>query len=297
MRVSTSQTTALLLKSLQSQYSEYTTIAEQLSTGSSINKPSDNAIGYARVSNLTSQQTQLEQYIENIETASSQLSASETQYSSMTDVMGSIRDLVVQAANGTYDSEDLANIATEISGLMDTMVDLCNQTDAGGNYLFSGSLSDTAPVVYDEATNTYSYAGDDYQREVSVGDGMTVASTDNLSDVFFSGGSSFFDDLNGLVAALASGDNTSASSMLDTIDSASSNLSSAIASIGARSNQLDTLSSAHSETLLYSEELSASISEADYAETTLRSEEILTTLQVTQQVLSSVLGLSLFDEL
>jgi flagellar hook-associated protein 3 FlgL len=297
MRVSTSQTTALLLKSLQSQYSEYTTIAEQLSTGSAINSPSDNAIGYARVSNLTAQQTQLEQYIENIETASSQLSASETQYSSMTDVMSSIRDLVVQAANGTYDSEDLANIATEISGLMDTMVDLCNQTDASGNYLFSGSLSSTAPVVYDEATDTYSYAGDDYQREVSVGDGITVASTDNLSDVFFSGGSSFFDDLNGLVTALASGDNTSASSMLDTIDSASSNLSSAIASIGARSNQLDTLSSAHSETLLYSEELSASISEADYAETTLRSEEILTTLEVTQQVLSSVLGLSLFDEL
>jgi len=297
MRVSSSQTTALLLKSLQNQYSEYNGIAEQLSTGSSINKPSDNAIGYARVSNLKSQQTELDQYIENIETASSQLSASETQYSSMTDVMGSIRDLVVQAANGTYNSEDLANIATEISGLMDTMVDLCNQTDASGNYLFSGSLSDTAPVVYDEATDTYSYAGDDYQREVSVGDGITVASTDNLSDVFFSGGGSFFDDLNGLVTALSSGDNSTASSMLDTIDSASSSLSSAIASIGARSNQLDTLSSAHSETLLYSEELSSSISEADYAETTVRSEEILTTLEVTQQVLSAILGLSLFDEL
>jgi flagellar hook-associated protein 3 FlgL len=297
MRVSSSQTTALLLKSLQNQYSEYNSIAEQLSTGSSINKPSDNAIGYARVSNLTSQQTELEQYIDNIDTASSQLSASETQYSSMTDVMGSIRDLVVQAANGTYNSEDLANIATEISGLMDTMVDLCNQTDASGNYLFSGSQSSTAPVAYDETTGTYSYAGDDYQREVSVGDGITVASTDNLSNVFFSGGSSFFDDMSGLVSALSSGDNATASSMLDTIDSASSSLSSAIASIGARSNQLDTLSGAHNETLLYSQELSSSISEADYSETTVRSEEILTTLKVTQQVLSAILGLSLFDEL
>jgi flagellar hook-associated protein 3 FlgL len=297
MRVSSSQTTALLLKSLQNQYSEYNSIAEQLSTGSSINKPSDNAIGYARVSNLTSQQTELEQYIDNIDTASSQLSASETQYSSMTDVMGSIRDLVVQAANGTYNGEDLANIATEISGLMDTMVDLCNQTDASGNYLFSGSQSSTAPVAYDETTGTYSYAGDDYQREVSVGDGITVASTDNLSNVFFSGGSSFFDDMSGLVSALSSGDNATASSMLDTIDSASSSLSSAIASIGARSNQLDTLSGAHNETLLYSQELSSSISEADYSETTVRSEEILTTLKVTQQVLSAILGLSLFDEL
>ncbi len=110
-------------------------------------------------------------------------------------------------------------------------------------------------------------------------------------------GSSFFDDMSGLVSALSSGDNATASSMLDTIDSASSSLSSAIASIGARSNQLDTLSGAHNETLLYSQELSSSISEADYSETTVRSEEILTTLKVTQQVLSAILGLSLFDEL
>lgn len=297
MRVSTSQTTAMLLKSMQSQYSEYATIAEQLSTGLKINTPSDDAIGYARVSNLTSQQTRLNQYLDNIETASSQLSASETQFSSMTDVLGSIRDLTVQAANGTYSSTELADIGTEMQALVETLVDLCNQTDSSGNYLFSGSLSSTEPVVYDEATETYSYAGDDYQREVSVGDGITVASTDNLSDIFFSGSSNFFNDISELASALSSGDNTTASSMLDTIDEASTSLSNAVASVGARSNQLDTLSDAHTETLLYSEELSTSISEADYSETTLRSEELLTTLEITQQVLSSVLGLSLFDQL
>lgn len=297
MRVSTSQTTAMLLKSMQSQYSEYATIAEQLSTGLKINTPSDDAIGYARVSNLTSQQTRLNQYLDNIETASSQLSASETQFSSMTDVLGSIRDLTVQAANGTYSSTELADIGTEMQALVETLVDLCNQTDSSGNYLFSGSLSSTEPVVYDEATGTYSYAGDNYQREVSVGDGITVASTDNLSDIFFSGSSNFFNDISELVSALSSGDNTTASSMLDTIDEASTSLSNAVASVGARSNQLDTLSDAHTETLLYSEELSTSISEADYSETTLRSEELLTTLEITQQVLSSVLGLSLFDQL
>lgn len=297
MRVSTSQTTAMLLKSMQSQYSEYATIAEQLSTGLKINTPSDDAIGYARVSNLTSQQTRLNQYLDNIETASSQLSASETQFSSMTDVLGSIRDLTVQAANGTYSSTELADIGTEMQALVETLVDLCNQTDSSGNYLFSGSLSSTEPVVYDEATGTYSYAGDNYQREVSVGDGITVASTDNLSDIFFSGSSNFFNDISELVSALSRGDNTTASSMLDTIDEASTSLSNAVASVGARSNQLDTLSDAHTETLLYSEELSTSISEADYSETTLRSEELLTTLEITQQVLSSVLGLSLFDQL
>ncbi len=297
MRVSSSQMTRLLLNSMQDQYSKYYDIETQLSTGSSINVPSDNPIGYSRVSNLTTQQNNLNQYLDNIDTASSQLDASETQMSSMTDVIGSIRDLVVQAANGTYDSDDLADIGTQVQSLLDTLVSLSNATDSSGNYLFSGSQSDTEPVVYDESTGTYSYAGDDYQREISVGDGVTVASTDNLSGVFFSGSSNIFNDLSDLVTSLSSGDNSTASSMLDTIDGYSSNLSSAIASIGARSNQLDTLSDAHTETLTYSENLSNSISEADYAETTVSSEEILTTLQVTQQVLSNIMGLSLFNEI
>ncbi|WP_409421751.1 flagellar hook-associated protein FlgL [Pseudaeromonas sp. ZJS20] len=297
MRVSSSQTSAMLLKSMQDQYARYYSVANQLSTGSSINVPSDDPIGYARISQLQVQQNSLSQYLDNIETASSQLSASETQLSTMTDVLGSIRDLTVQAANDSYSSADLADIATELQSLLDTLVDLANQTDASGNYLFSGSLNDSLPVVYDEATGTYSYGGDDYQREISVGDGITVASTDNLSDIFFAGSSNMFDDLSGLISSLAAGDNSSASGMLTTIDGYSSQLSSAIASIGARSNQLDTLASAHSETLLYSENLSNSIGEADYAETTVESEQILTTLQVTQQVLSSIMGLSLFDEI
>lgn len=63
--------------------------------------------------------------------------------SSMTDVIGSIRDLVVQAANGTYDSDDLADIGTQVQSLLDTLVSLSNATDSRGNYLFSGSQSDT----------------------------------------------------------------------------------------------------------------------------------------------------------
>lgn len=301
MRVSSSQTTNVLLKSMQDQYSKYYSLSTQLSTGSSINTPSDNPIGYAQVSNLTSQQTELTQYIANIKTASSQLSASETQMTSMTDVIGSIRDLVVQAANGTYSSDDLADIATQIQSDINTLVDLSNAKDTSGNYLFSGSLNSSATVqVTTDATTgvkSYSYGGDSYQRSVLVGEGTSVASTDNLSGVFFSGSNNIFNDLTTLVTSLKSGNNSGASEMLTTIDGYSSKLSAAVASIGARSNQIDTLSDAHTETLTYNKNLSNTISSSDYAEVTVESQSLLTTLQVTQKVLTSVMGLSLFDKL
>jgi flagellar hook-associated protein 3 FlgL len=298
MRVSTAQTSTLMVKYLQNSYSEYAEVAEQMSTGLRVNSPSDDAISYTRLQDLTSQQAKISQYQDNITTAESMLDASETQFSSMTDVMSELRSLAVQAGNGTYGSDDLASVAEQMQSLLDTLVDLSNATDSDGTYLFSGSKSDTAPVSVDSSGN-YTYEGDDYQLGVVVSEGVTIDATDNLSDIFFSGGSNFFNDMADLISSLSSSDDvsTQVASMLTTIDDTAANLSSAVSSIGSRDNELDALNSAHEETLLYSENLSSTIGSMDYAEASIKSEELLTTIQATQSVISNVMGLSLFDEI
>lgn len=298
MRVSTAQTSTLMVKYLQNSYSEYAEVAEQMSTGLRVNSPSDDAISYTRLQDLTSQQAKISQYQDNITTAESMLDASETQFSSMTDVMSELRSLAVQAGNGTYGSDDLASVAEQMQSLLDTLVDLSNATDSDGTYLFSGSKSDTAPVSVDSSGN-YTYEGDDYQLGVVVSEGVTIDATDNLSDIFFSGGSNFFNDMADLISSLSSSDDvsTQVASMLTTIDDTAANLSSAVSSIGSRDNELDALNSAHEETLLYSENLSNTIGSMDYSEASIKSEELLTTIQATQSVISNVMGLSLFDEI
>jgi flagellar hook-associated protein 3 FlgL len=298
MRVSSSQTATLMLQCLQKNYAEYSEVAEQMSTGLRVNSPSDDAISYTRLQSLSSQQAKITQYQENIETAESMLSASETQLSSMSDVMSELRQLAVQAGNGTYDSDDLASIAEEMQSLLDTMVDLANATDSDGAYLFSGSNSDTATISVDSSGN-YTYQGDDSQLSVVVSEGVTVAATDNLSDIFFSSSDNFFNDMSELISGLSSSDDVSTlvSDMLTSIDDTATNLNTAISSIGARSNELDALNSAHAETLLYSETLSSTIGDMDYSEAAVRSEELMTTIEATQSVISKVLSLSLFDEI
>lgn len=298
MRVSSAQTAALMVQCLQSNYAEYSEVAEQMSTGLRVNSPSDDAVSYTRLQSLSSQQAKITQYQENIETAESMLSASETQFSSMSDVMSELRQLAVQAGNGTYDSDDLASIAEEMQSLLDTMVDLANATDSDGTYLFSGSNSDDAAISVDSSGN-YTYQGDDYQLSVVVSEGVTVAASENLSDIFFSDGGNFFNDMSELISGLSSSDDVSTlvSDMLTSIDDTATDLNTAISSIGARSNELDALNSAHAETLLYSESLSSEIGDMDYSEAAVRSEELLTTIEATQSVISKVLGLSLFDEI
>lgn len=298
MRVSSSQTTAMLINSLQKSYSQYATVAEQLSTGEKLTSPSDDAVTYVRLQSLTSQQTSLSQYQDNIETAESRLSESETQFDSMTDALSQLRSLVVSAGNGTYDDQDISDLTEQMQSLLDTIVDAGNATDSSGDYLFSGSDASTAAITAND-DGTYTYNGDDYQISVAVADGVTVKSSDTLSDIFFSDDSNFLNDISSMITSLTTTDDTSSviDSMLDTIDSTASKLSSTVASIGNRTNQLDDLNEAHTETLLYSQNLSSELGDADYSTTSIQSEEILTSIEATQSVISKVLGLSLFNDI
>ncbi len=302
MRVSSSQTAEMLLNCLQKSYSDYADVAEQMATGYSINSPSDDAVGYTKLQSLTSQQNSLTQYQDNISTAESMLSESETQFSSMSDVLSEIRSLAVSANNGSYSTADLADIADQMSTLMDTLLSFCNATDSDGSYMFSGSQTDSEAVVVD-SNGDYVYQGDDYQLEVSVADGVTVAATDTLGDIFFDSSSStsgnFFNDMSDLISSLSTTDDASSvlASMEDIIDSTADNLNSAISSIGSRTNELDALNDAHSETLLYSQTLSSEIGDADYSTAAVQAETIMTNIEATQSVISKVLSLSLFDEL
>ena len=55
-----------------------------------------------------------------------------------------VRELLVQASNGTYNQGDLNSIATEVTQLTETLKQDAN-TQYAGQYVFSGTLTTTAP--------------------------------------------------------------------------------------------------------------------------------------------------------
>ena len=58
-----------------------------------------------------------------------------------------------------------------------------NTKDANGNYLFSGSKTDTAPYSQN-SDGTYTYNGDQTSINLGIGDGMTVATNTTGWDAF-----------------------------------------------------------------------------------------------------------------
>src|SRR3546814_14438221 len=86
----------------------------QLRTGKRINQPSDDPVGAARALDLTHLTADTAQYQRNIGTANARLGLEDQTLSNVTDVLGRVRTLLLQAANGSQTDEPRGDIAAEI---------------------------------------------------------------------------------------------------------------------------------------------------------------------------------------
>ena len=87
---------------------------ERLSTGYKINHAADNAAGYSIADNWETQISSLDIASANASTGADLLTTAEQTYSLLTDHLQRIRDLTVQAGNGTYGSASLRAIQSEV---------------------------------------------------------------------------------------------------------------------------------------------------------------------------------------
>lgn len=109
----------------------------QLSTGKRITRPSDDPVGITQVLKYKTDIREAEQYGKNITDAQGWLEISESALVNVKDILQRVRELTVQAANGTNTPEDTQKIQVEIEELTSEILVSGNATSAG-RYLFSG---------------------------------------------------------------------------------------------------------------------------------------------------------------
>ncbi|MGB5490712.1 MAG: flagellar hook-associated protein FlgL, partial [Woeseiaceae bacterium] len=111
---------------------------------------------------------------------------------SVNNVLQRVRELALQANNATQNSESRQLIAIEMRQRLDELVQIANQKDGSGNYLFSGNLESTTPVT--RMGGSFTYNGDQGQRFIQIGESRQVADGDSGAAIFFkirSGNGSF----------------------------------------------------------------------------------------------------------
>lgn len=182
-RITTQMTAENLLANINQSLDRISTTQQQLATGKRINQPSDDPYGTSLALQLNGQLSDLTSYANNVTDGTGWAQASNAALTDVTNAVQRIRELVVQAANGTQTQTDIAADGAEVNQLIDQIKQDAN-TQYNGQYVFSGAATGTQPY---QAGSNDAYAGDTGQIVRTIGPGTQVAVNADLSGVLGTG--------------------------------------------------------------------------------------------------------------
>jgi len=131
---------------------------EQMSSGSRINRPSDDSIGVI-ASHLSQRMLEeVEKYDTNLDHARGWLQQAESAMQSMSDLISMAKERAEQMSTGTYTPEQRQMIATDVRNFLDQFLSLAN-TQVNGDYIFAGTRMDQPAASSEFRTENPAQAG------------------------------------------------------------------------------------------------------------------------------------------
>jgi flagellar hook-associated protein 3 FlgL len=242
-RVTQQMTAQDLLSNINQAMNRIDTTQEELSTGKKINQPSDNPYGTSLALQLNNQIANLNSYSNNVTDGTGWAQAGNAALTDITGAVQRIRELVVQASNGTQTQADMSADADEVSQLIDQIKQDAN-TQYNGQYIFAGAATGTQP--YQAGAND-AYAGDSGQVMRTIGPGTSIAVNANLAGVLGTGQTTagqpagdgkLLNTLRNIADAMQSGNTGALSPNLSQLDSNFNSLTGLTAALGATTDRL-----------------------------------------------------------
>jgi flagellar hook-associated protein 3 FlgL len=242
-----------ILSGLQQSQTALNTALEQVSTGKSVNVPSDNPSASAAMVQNTLETADVDQYTQN---ATGTLAMVQTADSALSAVVSSLTQAVslgTEGANGTSNSADLEAIAGQVQGILASVISQANSTYEG-SYLFAGTNSSQVPYTADPSSSSgYTYNGNSGVNSVAVGDDLNVQTNLPGDQIFSNSSNDVIASLSSLVSALQSGNSSAISTATTAVNSALSYVSQQRVFYGNAESQLNS-----QETYLQQESVSLS---------------------------------------
>lgn len=287
MRITNSMLTTRTLRDLQANFDAMAKAQEVTSSTKRLNRPSDGPADVQQAIKMNDSLAAIAQYLRNIGTAQMSTSGADTALASAGDAVQRLRELTVEAQNGTMSASNRTSMAQEVQQLTDQLVSMAN-TKVGNDYVFSGQKTSTAPY----ANATAAYAGDSGQIGARVSPGVTIGINITADKVF----APALAAATQLASDLASGSAPSAGT-LSAMDGALDAILAGRAQIGAVDNRLsDTQTFLQSSQFTVTSTLSH-LEDADMASAITEVASRQTAYQAAIKVNASILQQSLINEL
>ena len=167
---------------------EMARLQEQTSTGSRINRPSDDPSCSYRVTILNSQEKSLENHINNLSETVGTLELSSTVIQEIGSALTETKVRLTQVIGGIYHEETRERLAEGINDILEQVVSLANTKNIG-QYLFGGSNTTSAPYLVERTNGQITgvtYQGSLDNRDIEIAPGIKSSAFYVGYDIFHS---------------------------------------------------------------------------------------------------------------
>jgi flagellar hook-associated protein 3 FlgL len=280
-----------MLRNVSNSFQRMEKYQNQLSTGKKITRPSDDPVVAMKGMTYRTELNQVEQFRRNLSEAYNWMDAADSSLDKATSVLQRIRDLTVQASNGTYEEGQQGMIQKEITQLKEHMASIGN-TQVAGKYIFNGNDTKNKPIDLNYSPTP---APDGKETgfkmlDVSILDNNKVSTNQNAVEFELSDGikipvninptnvfsKQLFKDIEDLETALQNGA-PDLDQFLTKIDNHISGIVSERAELGARYNRIELMDSRLSEQEVISSKILSDNEDADI-------ERVITDLKMQESV-------------
>ncbi len=220
---------------------------ERLSSGKRINSAKDDAAGLAIATRMDANVRGLNQAVRNANDGISLAQTAEGAMGNISNILVRMRELAVQASNGTLGTDDRAAIQTEVTALVEQIGDIATRTTFNGTDLLAGGASI------------------DIQTGVNSGEKVTIAIADLQATAIGA-----VDGTGALVAGSAVSDidlsnAADASTALGILDDAIQTVATERANLGAQQNRLEATVDNLTSTVTNLADAKSRIEDADFS--------------------------------
>jgi len=203
MRISTQLAFNQAIQGMNDRQGKLVRTQQELSTGKKLLEAGDDPMGAAEAERTRSQIRRVEIQQRMNDFAKNMLGQADATLSRVTDVLQSLREGFVEAANGSLSGNDRALLAKQFQGYRDELLTLANRSDGSGGFIFGGQGTTNAPFTT-AGTIQYTPTAGAQQTGLDATSPTTLDGRENFMNVQTSTGpQSIFTILDSAIAVLS----------------------------------------------------------------------------------------------
>ncbi len=265
MRVTQNMISNNLLRNISRSYQELDKYMNQLSTGKKITKPSDDPVIAMKGMGYRSEVKQVQQFQRNLNEVYNWFDNTDAALDKATLALQRVRELTVQASNGTNDDTELESIAKEIRQIGEHLKEIAN-TKINDKYIFNGTNTNESP--FDDSGNFVPNT-ESVKIEVSKGTLLKVnvdpkevfGVTDDNQDYV-----DVFTTIEKLTEVLENGNSDEIDAYLGKLDQHITQVLNARADLGARMNRVELIENRLDQQEVIATQMMSNNEDVDYTE-------------------------------